>query len=165
MAGGGTPVPESSGGRGRARRALDATINVVPAIDLLACTISFLLFTAVWTQISRLQVQTGGAGAPPAAEEKKQIQAIVTVGEKGMTFTTSAGASVEIPALGRGPDGRPQQDMKALGERLKALKSEFPDQSSLTVAAEDGVAYGELVRVIDAAVGAGLPAVSVTAAG
>jgi biopolymer transport protein TolR len=165
MAGGGTPVPESGGGRGRGRRALDATINVVPAIDLLACTVSFLLFTAVWTQIARLQVQTGGTGAPPAVEEKRQIQVIVTVGDRGMLFTTSSGASVEIPALGKGPDGRPQQDMKALAERFKALKVEFPDQSSLTVAAEDGVAYGELVRVIDAAVGAGLPAVSVTAAG
>src|SRR5512137_294123 len=165
MAGGGTPVPESSGGRGRARRPLDAIINVVPAIDLLACTISFLLFTAVWTQISRLQVQTGGTGAPPAAEEKKQILAVVTVGERGILFTTSTGTSVEIPVLGKGPDGRPRQDLKALSERLKGLKAEFPDQSSLTVAAEDGVAYGELVRVIDAAVGVGLPAVSVTAAG
>lgn len=163
--GGGAAVPEGGGGRGRAKRPLDAVINVVPAIDLLSCTLTFLLITAVWTQISRLQVQTGGTGAPPSETELKQIQAVVTVGEKGITFTTSTGTSVEIPALGKDADGRPRQDVKALVERLKALKSEAPDQSSLTVAADDGVPYGELIQIIDAAVGAGLPAVSVTAAG
>ena len=35
------------GGRGR-RRSLDLTINVVPAIDLLSCCITFLLVTAVF---------------------------------------------------------------------------------------------------------------------
>src|SRR5512136_510612 len=99
MAGGGTPVPESSGGRGRSRRALDATINVVPAIDLLACTISFLLFTAVWTQISRLQAQSQGAGGPPpTAEQQKQLQVTVALTEKGLTLTTSAGMTAEIPS-------------------------------------------------------------------
>ncbi|HVP65919.1 MAG TPA: biopolymer transporter ExbD [Anaeromyxobacteraceae bacterium] len=163
MAGGGAPVPE--GGRGKKKRPLDAVINVVPAIDLLACTISFLLFTAVWTQISRLQVQTGGTGGPPAAEEKRQIQVTVTLGDKGMVLSTSAGVSLEIPALGKGADGQPQQDLKTLAQKLKQVKNEYPDQASLTVAAEDGILYADLVRVIDTAVGVGLASVSVTAAG
>jgi biopolymer transport protein ExbD len=163
--GGASPVPEGSGGRGRAKRPLDAVINVVPAIDLLACTISFLLFTAVWTQISRLQVQTAGTGGPAAVEEKKQIQVTVTVTERGMSLSTTTGVAVEIPALGKGPEGQPVHDLKVLAEKLKQIKAEFPDQSSVTVAAEDGVLYADLVRVIDTATGAGLPAVSVTAAG
>jgi len=164
MAGGGAPVPETGKG-GKKKRPLDAVINVVPAIDLLACTISFLLFTAVWTQISRLQTQTGGVGGPPAADEKKQLQVTVTLGERGMTLTTSAGTVIEIPSIGRGPEGQPLQDLKTLTQKLKQIKSEYPDQSSLTVAAEDGIIYLDLVRVIDAAVGVGLPSVSVTAAG
>ncbi|MFL5272425.1 MAG: biopolymer transporter ExbD, partial [Anaeromyxobacteraceae bacterium] len=59
---GGTALPESGGKR--RRRSLDATVNVVPAIDLLSCCISFLLFTAVWTQISRLPTTPVGAGSP-----------------------------------------------------------------------------------------------------
>jgi len=163
--GGASPAPESGGGRGTKKRPLDAVINVVPAIDLLACTISFLLFTAVWTQISRLQVQTAGSGGPAVAEEKKQIQVTVTVGERGLSLSTTAGTAVEIPALGKTPDGQPVQDLKALAEKLKQIKSEYPDQSSVTVAAEDGVLYADLVKVIDAAVGVGLASVSVTAAG
>ncbi|HTP52803.1 MAG TPA: biopolymer transporter ExbD [Anaeromyxobacteraceae bacterium] len=165
MAGGGAPVPESGGRGGKKKRPLDAVINVVPAIDLLACTISFLLFTAVWTQISRLQVQTGGTGGPASADEKRQIQVTVTLGDRGMTLSTSAGVAVEIPALGKSPEGQPVQDLKTLSQKLKQIKNEYPDQSALTVAAEDGILYVDLVRVIDAAVGVGLPAVSVTAAG
>ena len=55
MGGGG--MPEEGGHGKKKKKSLDAVINVVPAIDLLSCCISFLLFTAVWTQISRLQVQ------------------------------------------------------------------------------------------------------------
>src|SRR5512136_1402654 len=130
--GGASPVPEGGGGRGRAKRPLDAVINVVPAIDLLACTISFLLFTAVWTQISRLQVQ---------------IQGTITVTERGLSLSTTTGVALEIPALGKGPEGQPVQDLKVLAEKLKQIKAEFPDQSSVTVAAEDGVLYADLVRV------------------
>lgn len=163
--GGASAVPEGGGGRRRAKRPLDAVINVVPAIDLLACTISFLLFTAVWTQISRLQVQTAGTAGVPTAEEKKQIQVTVTVGERGLSLSTTSGTAVEIPALGKTPEGQPVQDLKVLAEKLKQIKTEFPDQASVTVAAEDGVLYLDLVRIIDTATGVGLSAVSVTAAG
>ncbi len=58
---GGTALPE--GGGKRHRQSLDATINVVPAIDLLSCCISFLLFTAVWTQ-NREAAGTADGGHP-----------------------------------------------------------------------------------------------------
>jgi biopolymer transport protein ExbD len=161
---GGGAMPEEGGGGKKKKKALDAVINVVPAIDLLSCCISFLLFTAVWTQISRLQVQQLGTGAPepPAAEQQKSLVVTLAVGERGFSLSTSNGSSQEIPSLGRTGDGGVQYDMKSLGDRLKQLKGEFPDQSAITVSAEDTVPYGDLVRVIDACLGSGLPAVSVS---
>ncbi len=35
----------------------DASLNVVPFIDLLACTICFLLVSAVWTHLSKIDVE------------------------------------------------------------------------------------------------------------
>ena len=164
MAGGGG-VPEQ-GGHGKKRKSLDAVINVVPAIDLLSCCISFLLFTAVWTQISRLQVQQLGTPAGnPTAVEQKQLQITLSMGEKGLTLSTSAGTSAEIPALGRTPEGGAVYDIKALAAKLKQIKTEYPDQSAITVAAEDAVLYADLVRVIDTCIGAGLAGIAVTAAG
>ncbi len=164
MAGGGG-APEPSG-KGRKKKALDAVINVVPAIDLLSCCISFLLFTAVWTQISRLQAQSGGAGGPPPTpEQQKQLVVTVSLTEKGLNVTTSAGMASDIPSAGRTPDGGPVYDLRALAQKLKQLKVEYPDQSAVTVAADDSILYSDLVKVIDTCVGAGLSAVAVTATG
>jgi biopolymer transport protein ExbD len=159
---GGGAMPESGGKHGK--KALDATINVVPAIDLLSCCIAFLLYTAVWTQISRLQVQQLGTGAPETEQTDPSRAVIVTLamGERGFNLSTSLGASFDIPNLGRDPDGKVRFDMKALTERLKQLKSEYPEAASITVSAEDTVHYGGLVQVIDACLGAGLVAVAVT---
>jgi biopolymer transport protein TolR len=161
---GGGAMPEQGGSGKKRKKSLDATINVVPAIDLLSCCIAFLLFTAVWTQISRLQVQQLGTGAPETelTEQQKQLMVTLSMGERGFTLATSAGTSIDIPALGRGQQGEPRFDLKALGDHLKQLKSGFPDAASITVSAEDTVSYGDLVQVIDACIGSGLAAVSVT---
>src|SRR5512147_1446987 len=161
---GGGAMPEGGGGKHK-RKALDATINVVPAIDLLSCCIAFLLFTAVWTQISRLQAQQFGTPTEPAAEQQKSLTVTLVVGARGFILQTSAGANFEIPPLGRSGEGQALYDMKALGDRLKQLRADYPDQAAVTVAAEDQVLYQDLVRAIDACIGAGLSAVSVTAAG
>ena len=162
MGGGG--MPEEGGSGKRKRRALDAVINVVPAIDLLSCCISFLLFTAVWTQIARLQVQQLGTGAPEPTVTDPQKTLIVTLamGERGFNLSTSSGTPLDIPTLGRGPAGELRFDLKTLGDKLKQMKGDYPDASAVTVSAEDTVSYGDLVQVIDACVGSGLAAVSVT---
>jgi len=55
-----------TGGDGRGRKALDADLNMVPMIDLLMVTIAFLLVTAVWSHMNRLE---GSAQVPgPMAE-------------------------------------------------------------------------------------------------
>ena len=162
---GGGAMPEGGGGGKRKRRTLDAVINVVPAIDLLSCCISFLLFTAVWTQISRLQAQQFGTPSEQVAEPQKSLTVTLVISARGYLLSTSAGANVEIPPLGRGGDGQAVYDLKSLGDRLKQLKADYPDQAAVTVAAEDPVLYQDLVRTIDACVGAGLASVSVTAAG
>ena len=162
---GGGAMPEQGGGGKKKKKALDATINVVPAIDLLSCLITFLLYAAVWTQISRLQVQQLGTGAPdPATLDQQQKSLIVTLamGERGFNLSTSAGTSFDVPTLGRTPEGGIQFDLKALGDRLKQLKNDYPDQSAITVQAEDTVAYGDLVAVIDACLAVGLVSVAVS---
>ena len=162
MSGGG--MPEQGGGGKKKKKALDATINVVPAIDLLSCCIAFLLYTAVWNQISRLQVQQLGVGAPEATtveQQQKALAVTLAVGERGMALLVGD-SSYDIPPLGRSAEGVVMQDLKALNSRLKAVKGEFPDQGSIIVTAEDTVPYGDLVHVIDACYASGLLQVSVS---
>ena len=51
------------GGGGGKRKALDSEINMIPMIDLLMVTISFLLITAVWTNMARINADAQGADA------------------------------------------------------------------------------------------------------
>jgi biopolymer transport protein TolR len=161
---GGGAMPEQGGSGKKKRKSLDAVINVVPAIDLLSCLITFLLYTAVWTQISRLQVQQFGTGAPEPAPTEQQKQMIVTLalGERGMAISTTSGLSFEIPLDRAG--GAVKQDYKALSERLKQLRADYPETAAITVSAEDTVPYGDLVEVIDTCIGQGLTSVSVSGA-
>jgi len=157
---GGGAMPEGGGKKGK--KALDAVINVVPAIDLLSCCITFLLYTAVWTQISRLQVQQFGSGAPepPAGEQQKALLVTLAVSERGMNLSTTAGLSVDIPVERVGAELH--QDLKVLGDKLKQLRADYPEATAVTVSSEDTIPYGELVQVIDTCVGQGLVSVSVT---
>jgi biopolymer transport protein TolR len=146
-----------SGGRSR-RKPLDAAINLVPFIDLMAVTISFLIMTAVWTQVSRLQVTQSG-GPPSAMRGDKALELIVLVTERGYAISADRAPYAEIPKLA----GR--YDVSALDQKLKALHANFPDQRQVTVEVEDRVRYLDLVNAIDACVGNKLDAVSVSAAG
>src|SRR5258708_3095793 len=61
-------VDVGGGGKGK-RKSLDSEINMIPMIDLLMVTISFLLITAVWTHMARIdasaQVPTNDPSPPP----------------------------------------------------------------------------------------------------
>jgi biopolymer transport protein ExbD len=60
------------GGGGSKRKALDSEINMIPMIDLLMVTISFLLITAVWTHMARINADAQVPGPPrPDVEQEK----------------------------------------------------------------------------------------------
>ena len=147
MAGGGDPgVPQRGG-----KKPLDAVINLVPFIDLMAVTIAFLIMTAVWTQLGRVQAGAAG-GAGEAATEELPLTLVIAERELRLTF----GSSVYEPI--------PIGDFAKLEARLHEIKAAAPAQRAITVQAEDAVKYEVLVRVIDACIGADLSAVSVTPA-
>ncbi|MBN8472934.1 biopolymer transporter ExbD [Corallococcus exiguus] len=160
MAGG---MDLGTGGKG-GKKPLDTAINMVPFIDLMAVTISFLIMTAVWTQIGRLQVsQAGGASTDEQQEEEKTktVQLTLLVSATEMRLTADQSSFDPIP-LTRDDKGRP--DLTKLVARFKELKAQLPDQSAITLQTEDLVRYEDLVRIIDECIGSGLPQVSVSAA-
>jgi len=152
---GASPHPATKGGK----KALDAELNLVPFIDLLSCCISFLLITAVWTQIAGLQVASSGGPPEPQQNQEATIDLKLLLTEKGYSITMP-GAQVDIPKIA-GTDGQPAFDRKMLAEKLKTLKSTLPDQTAITVEPEDAVAYDDLVSTVDACLGEQLRNVTV----
>lgn len=65
-------VSTDSGGKG-GRRSLDSEINMIPMIDLLMVTISFLLITAVWSHMARINANAQVPGPPQPNVEVEKI--------------------------------------------------------------------------------------------
>jgi len=150
-------APQETGGKGK-KKSLDASLNLVPFIDLLSCCISFLLITAVWTQISGLQVAS--SGGPPDEQKKEQtIDIKLLLTEKGYALNM-AGASIDIPKTSA-KEGGLEFDRKTLSDKLKTLKSTIPDQQAITVQPEDAVAYDDLINAVDTCLGEQLHNVTV----
>jgi len=151
-----------TGGKG-GKKALDTAINLVPFIDLMAVTISFLIMTAVWTQIGRLQVSQGGAStdAPQQEEPDKTVPVTLLITDKELKLTVGGTAYDPIPMVRDSSKGN-RLDLTRLQERFKEIKNQLPDQSAITLQTEDAVRYEDLVRIIDQCVGDGLPNVSVS---
>ena len=150
------------GGKG-GKKSLDVSINLTPFIDLMAVTISFLIMTAVWTQIGRLQVSQ--AGGPSTEEEQQQeqtktVQLTLYITPTELKLTADQTALDPIPIT---RDAKQRLDLAKLTERIKELKTQLPDQTAITLQTDDKVRYEDLVRIIDECLGSGLPQISVSA--
>jgi biopolymer transport protein ExbD len=66
-------VDLGTGGGGK-RKAVDSEINMIPMIDLLMVTISFLLITAVWTHMARINADAQVPGPPRPDVEQEKIE-------------------------------------------------------------------------------------------
>lgn len=124
------------------KRPMDAEFNLVPFIDLLTCCICFLLVSAVWTQVSKIDVKPKPniAGEDQALEA--QVSLTVHIHSGGYYFLVN-GAVLEFKKVG---DAYPVKDLDG---KLKKTRNEHPDVTAVTVMADDSVRYKELVQVMD----------------
>jgi biopolymer transport protein TolR len=137
------------GGGGDRKKPLHAELNLVPYIDLLTCMVAFLLITAVWTQLARLEVQQRGQGDADAhAGVVDEIRIAVAVHGDGFNLIVK-------------DEQKPMPlDYARLEDELKAVKRLFPDKSDVQIISEDPIHFDTLVKTMDAVMSAGFPAVS-----
>jgi len=133
-----------------AKKPLDASINLVPFIDLLSCCISFLLITAVWTQLARMNV-TQKSKANNATEEQPPptVQLTLLINQDGYIFQKSTGESTEIKKIGD------DYDYAKLAETMQKAKKEHPDKRDLTIKADDTVTYSKIIKTMDQVISIG----------
>lgn len=138
-------------------------LNLVPIIDLMSVCIIFLLITAVWTQVSMIQIGSSIYGKkssdeqvepPPRAEIPFRLDVLrdgyrVIIGRQTLQF----------PKVG----GEYDQD-RLIGE-LKKIKELYPEKVDAVVTVLDDLPYGSLIGGMDALLTAGFPEISVATAG
>jgi biopolymer transport protein ExbD len=151
--GGAAPTPSGKGGK----KPLDASLNLVPFIDLLSCCISFLLITAVWTQLARMDVAQKGQSSAGATDEKPPenvVQLTLFINKDGYSFAKSTGESTDIPKKGE------EYDYAKLADILKDTKTAYPDKNDIMVKSDDDVMYNNIIRTMDVVLSNKFPDVS-----
>ena len=141
------------------KKSVNADLNLVPYIDLLTCMVAFLLITAVWSQLARLEAHQKGQGQ--AGEEtppEKVFKLVVVVNSEGFNLVADQDQQ-PIPKRGD------QYDFEKLGAELKKLKDSHPDKNDVQVASEDTIKFETLVRTMDMALSARFPDISLIDAG
>jgi biopolymer transport protein ExbD len=149
----------SAGGGHGGKKSVDHSIPLVPFIDLLLCCVMFLLVTAVWNQLARLNANQQQPGQPQMdtpPPEDPQIKLILQVQGTGYVLATSAGERTAIPKNGDA------YDVEELVKKLKERRELEPNRKDITVAPEDGVIYEEVVKAMDVVVGEGYEAMSLS---
>jgi biopolymer transport protein TolR len=145
------------GGGGDRKKPLSAELNLVPYIDLLTCMVAFLLITAVWTQLARLEVQQKGQGDLESQTTPDELRVAVAVHERGFNLIV---ASDQKPIPLKGDSAGGALDYARLEDELRTVKGLHPDKTDVQIISTDPIVFDTLVKTMDAVMSAGFPAVS-----
>jgi len=145
MGGAAEPQPSGKGGK----KAMDAAINLVPYIDLLMTIMTFLVMTAVWTQIAALEVQNASGNAPqePDPNDKPPPALFVLVSSTEVKVQEEGKEAKVFPNV----DG--VVDRVKIGEDLMRLLKDVPERHDVKVKSEPDVLFENVAEVIDIATG------------
>lgn len=144
----------STGGGGHGgKKSVDHEIPLIPFIDLLLCCVMFLLVTAVWNQLARINAnqQQPGLNTPDAPPPEEKVLLFVKVQNGGYVLASSMGDEIQVPKVGDA------YDLEGLRDKLRERKRLEPNRKDIIVAPEDGVVYSDVVAVMDMVVGQGYP--------
>ena len=120
-------------------------LNIVPMLDVMVILTFFLIFTAVFSKTSVLEVNLPGPGAQ-VADEKPRFELELILRKSGIEVADrNQGVLETIPVAASG------QDVARLTEYLAALKQRVPDVGNATLLVADDVDYDTIVQVMDAA--------------
>jgi len=120
-------------------------LNIVPMLDIMVILTFFLIFTAVFSRTSILEVQLPGPKAGATREDPSLDLEVVLRGDGRTTVGDRGG--VLLHALPAAADGRP--DLARLSVALAALKQQHPELANATLLVEQDVAYDTIVQVMD----------------
>lgn len=149
---------ESSG------RKKNIELNLVPFIDLMSVLITFLLITAVWTQVSMIQIGSSLYGkksdTQPSPTPPPNADVVLKVDVKEIGYVLTVGRQViSLPMVNQ------QFDESGLVAQLQRVKQLYPEKVDAVVSVADSIPYEQLIKAMDNCLTAGFSAISVATGG
>jgi biopolymer transport protein ExbD len=151
---------------GKDERSLDIQINIVPFIDVMSCLTAFLLVSAVWLNIARIDVTPKGRAFDGDPSPDPPMLSVLVSGDRIYVGATRVDGDAATRVIERG--ARPPDAVWAeLDDDLRAIKRDyFAGRGDIQIAAESHeghvVAYQDLVAVMDHAIRDGFPDIALT---
>jgi biopolymer transport protein ExbD len=143
----GAMIEGNTGGR----RAIDAPINMIPMIDLLASMIAFLLMTAVWVHVGQVRAQQPVSHAVDLPVLAPRDHLTLTLSPDSLQLGATAADRVTVPGRARRAE--------RLGEQLRLRHAAAPQLRDVRIQSDGAVNYQDVVEAMDvvyAVWGAGL---------
>lgn len=138
-------------------------LNLTPFIDLMSVCLIFLLITAVWTQVSMIQIGSSIYGKKNTDEQtppppRAEIPFRVDVRNEG--YRVQIGRNqLSIPKIGN------EYDQKRMIIELKKIKELYPDKNDAVITVLDEMPYESLIKGMDALLNSGFAEISVATGG
>jgi biopolymer transport protein TolR len=152
------------GGGSSRGRAVSVELNLVPFIDLMSVLITFLLITAVWTQVSMIQIGSSlyakkdDTAAPPQLTPNADVALKVDVKLEGYVLTVGT----QIISL---PKVNGNYDQEGLIAQLQRVKQLYPEKVDGIVSMGDDIPYENLINTMDQFLVSGFPNISIATGG
>ena len=151
------------GGDGRRNSTVD--LNLVPIIDLMSVCIIFLLITAVWTQVSMIQLgsnihakKTTDDKPEPPKDKKLEVPFRLDVLKEGYRVIIGRN-EMKFPKVGG------KYDQEKLSNEVKKIKELYPEKQDCVVTILDELPYDALIGGMDSLLQGGFPEISVATGG
>lgn len=151
---------ESGGGKGRK---VSLELNLVPFIDLMSVLITFLLITAVWSQVSMIQIGSslyGKKDETQAPQIPPKVDVVLKLEIRADGYSLNVGKqTINLPLVNN------DYDDVGLVAQLEKAKQLHPEKTDAAIAMSDELPYERLVKGMDGFLKAGFPQISVLTGG
>ena len=135
-------------------RNTNVDLNLVPFIDLMSVLITFLLISAVWTQVSMIQL--GASFASPKDDLQQDFKPPPL---EDLVFRLDVVANGYVVKIGTEtkpiPKVNNEYNAEALITELTKIKKKYPEKAGVKIAISDDIQYEHVITVMDAGLKSG----------
>ena len=131
--------------RNHARYRGRGDLNIVPMIDVFVVLLFFLIFTAVFSKTSIVELNLPAASTAQPLDLPENLELEVVVRRDALVVQDK-----NTGPLSTLPNGAEGYDYEALSAFLSRVKARFPDLKTATLLLEPEVSYDTIVQVMDA---------------
>ena len=132
-------------GKRRKRRIVSAELDITAFMNLMVVLVPFLLTTAVFTNISILDLKLPSSDSTQNQKNNKQkFDLNVIVRKDLLILTEQTGRTIK-----RLPITQSGHNYTLLNQTLRLVKNNFPEKTTITILSEEFTPYEDLVHIMD----------------